>query len=382
MNEKKDLLNDLKIDRSEDNEPESSFIKRLGFVLVSIIILFLVLTQLGFLSQDEIIEVDAYKAKSANQSNNSTSSVLDASGYVTARMQATVSSKITGKVLEVYIEEGMFVEKDQILAQLDDSTVQAELKFAETQLQEAKRVFNRTLELRKDNLASQASLDAAESQLDGLKARLDISKQIVSDMKIRAPFSGVVINKAAQPGEMISPVSAGGGFTRTGIGTIVDMDSLEVEVDVNESYINRVQPGQPAITNLNAYPEWDINSEVIAIIPTADRNKATVKVRIGLLEKDQRVLPDMGAKVSFLKEQPNTKSVVLKGVIVPSTSVIKEGASSFVFLIKNGIIVKTKVQVESTSANYARIINGIKNGDSVVVNSNNGLQDGQEVVIK
>ena len=382
MNEKKDLLNDLKIDRSEDNEPESSFIKRLGFFLVSIIILFLVLTQLGFLSQDEIIEVDAYKAKSANQSNNSTSSVLDASGYVTARMQATVSSKITGKVLEVYIEEGMFVEKDQILAQLDDSTVQAELKFAETQLQEARRVFNRTLELRKDNLASQASLDAAESQLDGLKARLDISKQIVSDMKIRAPFSGVVINKAAQPGEMISPVSAGGGFTRTGIGTIVDMDSLEVEVDVNESYINRVQPGQPAITNLNAYPEWDINSEVIAIIPTADRNKATVKVRIGLLEKDQRVLPDMGAKVSFLKEQPNTKSVVLKGVIVPSTSVIKEGASSFVFLIKNGIIVKTKVQVESTSANYARIINGIKNGDSVVVNSNNGLQDGQEVVIK
>jgi RND family efflux transporter MFP subunit len=382
MNEKKDLLNDLKIDRSEDNEPESSFIKRLGFVLVSIIILFLVLTQLGFLSQDEIIEVDAYKAKSANQSNNSTSSVLDASGYVTARMQATVSSKITGKVLEVYIEEGMFVEKDQILAQLDDSTVQAELKFAETQLQEARRVFNRTLELRKDNLASQASLDAAESQLDGLKARLDISKQIVSDMKIRAPFSGVVINKAAQPGEMISPVSAGGGFTRTGIGTIVDMDSLEVEVDVNESYINRVQPGQPAITNLNAYPEWDINSEVIAIIPTADRNKATVKVRIELLEKDQRVLPDMGAKVSFLKEQSNAKSVVLKGVIVPSTSVIKEGASSFVFLIKNGIIVKTKVQVESTSANYARIINGIKNGDSVVVNSNNGLQDGQEVVIK
>ena len=297
-------------------------------------------------------------------------------------MQATVSSKITGKVLEVYIEEGMFVEKDQILAQLDDSTVQAELKFAETQLQEARRVFNRTLELRKDNLASQASLDAAESQLDGLKARLDISKQIVSDMKIRAPFSGVVINKAAQPGEMISPVSAGGGFTRTGIGTIVDMDSLEVEVDVNESYINRVQPGQPAITNLNAYPEWDINSEVIAIIPTADRNKATVKVRIGLLEKDQRVLPDMGAKVSFLKEQSNTKSVVLEGVIVPSTSVMKEGASSFVFLIKNGIIVKTKVQVESTSANYARIINGIKNGDSVVVNSNNGLQDGQEVVIK
>ena len=146
------------------------------------------------------------------QSNNSSASVLDASGYVTARRQATVSSKITGKVLEVYIEEGMFVEKGQVLAQLDDSTVQAELNFAKTQLKEAKRVFARTMELRKDNLASQASVDAAESQVEGLQARLDISSQTVSDMKIRAPFSGVIINKAAQPGEMISPVSAGCSF--------------------------------------------------------------------------------------------------------------------------------------------------------------------------
>jgi len=380
MSEKKDLLNDLKIDRSVNDESESSLVKKSGLVLVPVIILFLILNQLGFFSQDEIIEVKSYKAQSINASANTSASVLDASGYVTARMQATVSSKITGKVLEVFIEEGMFVEKDQILAQLDDSTVKAELNFAETQLREAQRVFDRTLELRKDNLASQASLDAAESQLDGLKARLEISKQIVSDMKIRAPFSGVVINKAAQPGEMISPVSAGGGFTRTGIGTIVDMNSLEVEVDVNESYINRVQSGQPAITNLNAYPEWDIESEVIAIIPTADRNKATVKVRIGLLDKDQRILPDMGAKVSFLKEKEEEKLDLIDGVIVPSSAIVKEGNSAYLFIIKNGRVFKTKVEIESTSANYARITKGIKDGERVALDPIDDLEDGQEVI--
>ena len=381
MDNKKDLLNDLKIDRSEDNKSESSLLTK-SLIIAGVVILLLTLVNFIFMSEDELIEVSAYKAKSANQQNNSSASVLDASGYVTARMQATVSSKLTGKVLEVYIEEGMFVEKDQILAQLDDSTVQAELNFAKTQLKEARRIYKRTLELRKDNLASQASLDAAESQVDGLKARLDISKQIVADMQIRAPFSGVVINKAAQPGEMISPVSAGGGFTRTGIGTIVDMSSLEVEVDVNESYINRVQAGQPAITNLNAYPNWDIASEVIAIIPTADRNKATVKVRIGLLEKDERVLPDMGAKVSFLKEQVAETPEKLEGVMVPFSSVIKEGNLSYVFIIKNGLIEKTNVNVESSSSNFSRVTNGVEVGDSVVTDPNGEMQDGQEVLIK
>ena len=381
MNDKKDLLNDLKIDRSDSNNSEQSLLSK-TIIVVVISVLVLAVTKFIFLSEDELLEVTAYKAKSANQSNNSAASVLDASGYVTARMQATVSSKLTGKVLEVYIEEGMFVEKGQILAQLDDSSVQAELNFAKTQLKEARRIFNRTLELRKDNLASQASLDAAESQVDGLKARLDISKQVVADMQIRAPFSGVVINKAAQPGEMISPVSAGGGFTRTGIGTIVDMSSLEVEVDVNESYINRVQPGQPAITNLNAYPNWDISSEVIAIIPTADRNKATVKVRIRLLEKDERVLPDMGAKVSFLKEQVTEAPEEINGVMIPSSAIIKEDDISYVFVIKNGLIIKTKIAIGSSSSNFSRLIDGVEVGDNVVTDPNNELQNGQEVLIK
>ena len=179
------------------------------------------------------------------------------------------------------------------------------------QFKEAKRIFNRTNELMEGQLASQASLDAARANMDALEALYNVRKQFVSDMKIRAPFGGVVVFKAAQPGEMVSPVSAGGGFTKTGICSIVDMDSLEVEVDVNEAFINRVVPGQPAVANLNAYPKWDIPANVIAIIPTADRNKATVKVRIGLIEKDERVLPDMGARVSFLRKVEETENQVV-----------------------------------------------------------------------
>ena len=300
MNEKKDLLNNLKIDRSTQSESAKIPYQNIAIAFVVCFIVFFGI--FSFFSEEEIIEVSTFSVKSLDDSDTSSVSLLDASGYVVARRKATVSSKITGKVLEVFIEEGDYVSKGQVLAQLDDSTSQAELNYASAQFDEAKRIYNRTKELIEGNLASQASLDAAGAQMDGLEALLAVRKQVVDDMKIRAPFSGVVVYKAAQPGEMISPVSAGGGSIRTGIGTIVDMDSLEIEVDVNEAFINRVQAEQPVVANLNAYPKWDIASEVIAIIPTADRNKATVRVRIRLLEKDERVLPDMGARVSFLKK--------------------------------------------------------------------------------
>ena len=258
-------------------------------------------------------------------------SVLDATGYVVARRQATVSSKDTGKIIEVLIEEGVAVEKGQLLARLDDSIPRAQLALARSELEAARRRLDeiqvqlkqgrldlrRMEELAVRELASQADLDRARLSVEGLIARLAsarqniavaerslaVQRQVVEDAMIRAPFTGVVIAKAAQPGEMISPVSAGGGFTRTGICTIVDMRSLEVEVDVNEAYINRVRPGQPARVALNAYPEDGYAAQVIAIIPAADRTKATVRVRIGFLERDERVLPDMGARVAFLKEE-------------------------------------------------------------------------------
>ena len=257
-----------------------------------------------------------------------TGSVLDASGYVTARRQATVSAKITGKVTEVLIEEGMRVQEGAVLARLDDTEAKAQLALARAQLaaarsqqaeiraqlEQAERDHERQAELFRRQLVAAQSLDAAVAQRDMLRAKLAATAEQIrvaeesvavaqvqlDNTVIRAPFSGVVIAKAAQPGEMISPISAGGGFTRTGIGTIVDMDSLEIQVDVNESYINRVTPEQPVEATLNAYPDWKIPGAVIAIIPTADRSKATVKVRIAIKQKDKRLVPDMGVRVAFL----------------------------------------------------------------------------------
>ncbi len=273
-------------------------------------------------------------SSSADNQTQSTSAqsqqILNASGYITARRKATVSAEITGRILEIFIEEGTVVEKGQIVAKLDDTLAKVDLDLAkarvrsaeariseiEVDLAEAKRVLARTEELIKTQIASQAALTKAQARVDTLKssyeraavdidiAKLEVTRQreTVEKYVIRAPFDGVVVGKNAQPGEMISPVSAGGGFTRTGICTIVDMDSLEIEVDVNESYIGRVFAGQKVLATLDSYPDWDIPAAVIAVVPTANRDKATVKVRISLGVKDPRILPDMGVKVAFLKE--------------------------------------------------------------------------------
>ena len=381
MSDKENLLNNLKIDRSAPPTDEGSSSTKL--YLLGVAILIVGFFWWLFLSDDELKEVTTFTVKSLQMSDSSATSILDASGYVVARRRATVSSKMTGKVMKVFIEEGMYVEEGQILAQLDDSTMKADLNYSQSQLNEAMRIFNRTQELAKDDLASQASLDAARASVEGLEALNEVRKQVVQDMKILAPFSGVVVFKAAQPGEMISPVSAGGGFTNTGICTIVDMDSLEVEVDVNEAFINRVKPGQPVVTNLNAYPKWDIPSEVIAIIPTADRNKATVKVRIALLEKDERVLPDMGSRVSFLKKvETQNREEVKEGVMIPLAALASEDDQFIVQVINASQIKLTKVKVVEETANYARVTEGITSGMTVVARFDNELENNQKVIIK
>jgi len=381
MSDRENLLNNLKIDRSAAPSEENLPSNRL-YLLGAAVLLVSFFWWL-FLSDDELKEVTTFTVKSLQMSDSSATSILDASGYVVARRRATVSSKMTGKVMKVFIEEGMQVEEGQILAQLDDSTMVADLNYSQSQLNEAKRVFNRTRELAKEELASQASLDSARAAVEGLEALNAVRKQVVQDMKILAPFSGVVVYKAAQPGEMISPVSAGGGFTNTGICTIVDMDSLEVEVDVNEAFINRVKPGQPVITNLNAYPKWDIPSEVIAIIPTADRNKATVKVRIALLEKDERVLPDMGSRVSFLKKvETQGREEVKEGVMIPLAALAILEDQSTVQVIDGSQIKLTRVKVAEETANYARIIEGLSSGMTVVAKFDKELENNQKVIIK
>lgn len=380
MTEKEELLQDLKIDRSkpaEDKTIQSN--KFLLFGLATIIILFF---GWFFLSEDQAKIVTTFTVKALNTNNSSVSSILDASGYVVARRRATVSSKITGKVMKVFVEEGMYVKEGQLLAQLDDSTMVADLNYSLSQLKEAKRVLNRTQELASRQLASQASLDAAQTFLEGLEALTEVKRQTVEDMKIVAPFSGVVVYKAAQPGEMISPISAGGGFTKTGICTIVDMDSLEVEVDVNEAFINRVIPGQPVIANLNAYSKWDIPAKVIAIIPTANRSKATVKVRIALLEKDKRVLPDMGIRVSFLKAiKQNNTTTKKEGVMVPNAAVALINNELYVQVVSKGKIKLKKVNIIEESSNYSRVTSGLSAGVILVAKFDNSLKEDQKVKI-
>ena len=379
MSEKEDLLNNLKIDRSQEGESEPFPTK-----IVSIIAAFVLVLLVGgwfFFDEEDIQEVTTFTVKSVNTSGSSASSILDASGYVVARRKATVSSKITGKVLEVFIEEGMYVEEGQLLAQLDDRTYKADLEYAESQLKQAQIAFKSTSALIEGKFASPNELKTREAVMEGAQALVNLSKQRVDDMKILAPFSGVVVYKAAQPGEMISPISAGGGFTATGICTIVDMDSLEIEVDVNESFINRVESGQTVVANLNAYPKWDIPSEVIAIIPTADRNKATVRVRIRFLEKDERVLPDMGIRVSFLQKMAETTTEKKEGVVVPNAAVLSQDDNSYVMLVRNGRIEVKLVEVAEETPNYSRIIKGIRAGDQVVASYDQELESNQKVSI-
>jgi RND family efflux transporter MFP subunit len=319
----KEQLNALKIER--DERPPSSAGRWLAVGAIALVVLVVVgywaLKPRSVLVRTAIVE-------ELSRKSGGPAAVLNASGYVTARRQATVSSKITGKVVEVLVEEGMKVEKDQVLARLDASqarqalalsqaqleTTRRSIAEAEARLREAKVRKNRLKDLLAAGFASKADWDAVEAEVDVFEARLamqkeqvktaerevDIQRQFLDDTVIRAPFAGVAVSKNAQPGEIISPVSAGGGFTRTGISTIVDMASLEIEVDVNEAYIQRVQPGQKVEATLDAYRDWQIPAHVITTIPTADRQKATVSVRIGFDQLDPRILPDMGIKVAFL----------------------------------------------------------------------------------
>jgi len=338
-------------------------------------------------------------------------SVLNASGYVTARRRATVSSKVTGKVIEVNVEEGMAVREGQVLARLDDSTLQAGITLARAQLQAARQAvpeievrlvearlnLQRQERLMKDGLTTPSAIDQAQAEVNSLLARINsVREQInvaasqvalqqtaIDDMVIRAPFSGVALSKDAQPGEMVSPVSAGGGFTRTGISTIVDMRSLEIEVDVNESYINRVSAGQSVAAVLDAYPDFQIPAKVIAVVPTADRQKATVLVRIGFNALDRRILPDMGVKVTFLREADAAAPVAAQAMtLVPKGAVKTEGNASYVFLVQQTTVERRAIKTGGTDGDRLEVTAGLKGGDRVVIAPPPELAEGMLVVVK
>jgi HlyD family secretion protein len=353
------------------------------------------------------VEVSAVTERAAGTQ----ASVLNASGYVTARRRATVSSKVTGKLTEVNVEEGMAVREGQVLARLDDSTVSATLALARAQLEASRRAvpeievrlaeaqtnLKRRERLAKEGLATDAEMDQAQAEVNSFIARLASTREQINvaesqvalqqtalnDTVIRAPFSGIAISKDAQPGEMVSPVSAGGGFTRTGISTIVDMKSLEIEVDVNESYIGRVTEGQPVTATLDAYPDWQIPAKVITTVPTADRQKATVLVRIGFNALDPRILPDMGIKVTFLREAAAAAAPAAQAVtLVPKGAVRTENGASYVFLVRDQTVERRAVQTAGTDGDRLEVTAGLKGGDRVVVGPPPELAEGAQIVIK
>lgn len=401
MNDPASVLNELRIDRSARGRSRR---RRWPWVVGGIALLAVAWFVLGALRP---VPVEVATARSAAESGPV--SVLDASGYVTPRRIATVSSKITGKVVEVLIEEGQRVAEGKVLARLDDTDAAAQHALSSAQLDAARAQFGevraqlelaeatlrRQRALLRQKLASPAQLDQAEAEVASLRARLGTVQRNVAvaeqalalaaigldNTVVRAPFAGVVIAKAAQPGEMISPISAGGGFTRTGIGTIVDMDSLEVQVDVNEAYIGRVQPDMPVEAVLNAYPDWKIPAAVIAIIPTADRTKATVKVRIALRSKDTRIVPDMGVRVSFLEERA-ADAPAQTGVWIPSRAIVGRGEQSAVFVLDEGRARRVAVSVGDVRDAERLVLTGLEDGQALIAAPPEGLRDGARVAVQ
>jgi RND family efflux transporter MFP subunit len=332
--------------------------------------------------------------------------VLNASGYVVPRRRATVASKITGRVTEVLVDEGMRVEAGQVLARLDDAdarrrtdatragrdVARASLEEIKVNLADAKRRFRRAQELHEDGVASEQDLDSATAAVDAFGAQLTVAQrnvdaaeaqlavaiQDLENYTIRAPFAGIAVSKEAQPGEMVAPVFAGGG----GISTIVDMTSLEIEVDVNESYIARVAPGQPAEAILDAYPGWKIPATVRTIIPTADRQKATVKVRLTFDKLDPRILPDMGVKVAFRETAEDIDDAPRALCLVPRAAVTNEGDLRVVFAVNGEKIERRAVSVGREFGGDIEILAGLSAGALVVIEAPAGLEDGQKIKIQ
>jgi RND family efflux transporter MFP subunit len=410
MSASADLLKELRIDRNRAPEPSG----RRRLLVVGLVLLFLVplaVMMWMVVGRNAGTKVQTATVTAIGGGNGAGASVLDATGYVVARRMATVSAKITGKVREVMIEEGQRVEEGQVMATLDpiDANAQRELTAAQlgaaqsdtlrvqAQLKEAEVNANRLSSLVKQQLVSKSQYDQAVASRDSLRAQLLTAQRNVkvaqdslriSDLGVdntigRAPFSGVVTAKAAQPGEIVSPLSAGGGFTRTGIGTIVDMDSLEIEVDVGESFIGRVQPKMPVEAVLNAYPDWKMPAEVIAIIPTADRGKATVKVRIAIKTRDARIVPDMGVRVSFLEAaKPDQPKQAKPSAMIPNNALAQRDGKDVAFVVNEDKVAQTAVSLGRKLGEDREVTAGLSGGETVVLDPPDSLKDASRVRVE
>ena len=403
-----DLLKELRIDRSQREDHASHGPSRWPWIVGVIVAVLVILGGAGWmLLTDRPVSVQTAVAVSP-ANNSEAGAVLQATGYVTARRQATVSAQITGTLTDVLIEEGDRVKKDQVLARLDDSGYRAALDSAkavagaahalvaqyQSQLAQNLRDADREKSLAAQGLVATQLAEQARTLADSTRSQL-VSQQrqaVSADAQVtearvnfdycvvRAPFDGVITTKDAQVGEIISPLSAGGGFTRTGVGTIVDMDSLEVDVDVNEAYIGKVKANMPAEAVLDAYPDWKIPAHVIAIVPTADRGKATIKVRVALEHKDARIVPDMGVRVSFLDVKPQAVTQAPQGVLVPVTAIVQRDGHSVVFVLDHGKAQQRVVNPAVPAYGGLRLLPAaVAAGDSVVIAPPPELHDGSDV---
>ena len=400
-------LSSLRID--DHSRRGSKTGKRLGLFAAAVgAVLLLGGLLLAFRSQKPVVQVATARAASGTKAE----ALLNASGYVTPRRRATVAAKVTGRVEEIYAEEGLHVKSGQVLATLDCSQPNAALTSAksdrdataaaladlEVQSANADREAVRAQGLHTAGVISPQTLDAAKTTADSLHSKIALTKEQVraADSRIgvakedadncivRAPFDGIVVSKDAQRGEVVSPISAGGGFTRTGIATLVDMNSLEIEVDVNESYIARVQQGQRVSATLDAYPDRELPAKVRTVIPTADRQKATVKVRITFDKLDNTILPDMGVKVAFLSaDPPPGKNVGSEArALVPKSAIRNDGGKQIVYLVRDEKLERRAVSVGAERGSDVEILAGLVPGDKLVVGGADKLHEGQAVEVK
>ena len=398
---------DLSALRIDERSRRSS--RRLGWRAIAVALVVVLAGAVGLFValRDKAPEVEVATVRA---DKGGRAALLNASGYVTPRQRATIAAKITARVNEIYVDEGLQVEPGQVLARLDDSDARARLTSAMAErdataatlgdlrvnLDNAERELKRVDELWERKLVAEQTRDQARMAVDSLKARLVVAREQVSvaearvkvaqqdldNCTVRAPFGGIVVSKDAQRGEMVSPVSAGGGFTRTGIATIVDMASLEIEVDVNESYIARVKTGQPVTAVLDAYPDWQIPAKVRTVIPTADRQKATVKVRATFDRLDPRILPDMGVKVTFLGEERSVPVEAAGRVLVSRAALIEEGGTTAVFVHREGRVERRAIRLGQARGNEHEVVAGLSDGEQVVTTGAKQLRDGQSVRLK
>ncbi|HEU5400744.1 MAG TPA: efflux RND transporter periplasmic adaptor subunit [Terriglobales bacterium] len=397
-------LGSLRID--DHKRGSGSAGKRIALILLGLVIVIAI----GVGVYALIPGAAAVEVAAVQQQDTQPQVLLNASGYVTPQRRATVAAKITGRVTGVFLTEGMHVHKGYVLATLDDSDVQKALAAAvadrnatqasiadlQVQLKNAEIELHRAQVLATSGVQSQQALDNATMTENSLRAKIAYAKeqvvvaearvkeaqQAVDNTVIRAPFDGIIVSKDAQVGEMVSPISAGGGFTRTGIATLVDMASNEIEVDVNENYIARVKPHQEVTAALDAYPDWKIPCHVRTIIPTADRQKATVEVRIAFDKLDPRILPDMGVKVTFLGEEDKQAQKTPAGLMVPQDAIRTDGGQKIVFLVKDNHLERHAVKVGENRSGQTVVLAGLASGDKVVVRGPADLKDGQTVEVK